>query len=256
MERRNLNWGVVWAALAVMILVAALMLSGMLNQPSRIVLPDTSTPPDSQQGSDITNESALTVVEITPETVQSAIATLVRPEQYSRTITIQHLWPGGNGSYEVSVAVYGAWSRVDRMMPDNQVCHTITGGEKTYIWYNNERSIFIANVGDVAGDHEQTIPTYEDILLLPVDSIAVADYRLISDVNSIYTETVPDEAGYVMRYWVSVETGLLVAAERLQNDEPVYRMISKSMDTMISPTELFTLPDGTVLFDPQEEVDV
>ena len=67
-------------------------------------------------------------------------------------------------------------------------------------------------------------PTYESILDLPVEDIAAADYRSVSDVNCIYVETVQDPEGYTQRYWVSVETGLLVASERLLEEETIYRM--------------------------------
>ena len=52
-----------------------------------------------------------------------------------------------------------------------------------------------------------------------MEDIAAADYRSVSDVNCIYVETVQDPEGYTQRYWVSVETGLLVASERLLEGE-------------------------------------
>ena len=61
-------------------------------------------------------------------------------------------------------------------------------------------------------------------------SIAAADYRSVSGVNCIYVETVQDPEGYSQRYWVSVETGLLVAAERLLEGETIYRMASLTAD--------------------------
>ena len=54
-----------------------------------------------------------------------------------------------------------------------------------------------------------------------VEDIAAADYRSVSDVNCIYVETVQDPEGYTQRYWVSVETGLLVASERLLEGETI-----------------------------------
>lgn len=56
-----------------------------------------------------------------------------------------------------------------------------------------------------------------------------------------------DPDGYVSRYWVNVDTGLLVAAERLQNDETIYRMGELSMTVDPEFTDDFTLPDGTVV---------
>ena len=98
---------------------------------------------------------------------------------------------------------------------------------------------------------EQTIPTYEDVLSLPADTIAQADYRMVSDVRCIYVETAADESGCVQRYWISVDTGLLVVAERLQDDEPVYRMAALTLDAAAPEEESFTLPDGTVLMETE-----
>ena len=99
--------------------------------------------------------------------------------------------------------------------------------------------------GSTAG--QQRIPTYEDILKLPVRSIAEADYQDLSGIPCIYVETVPDQDGYVQRYWVSVETGLLTAAERLLDGTPVYQMASLALDETLPATADFTLPDGWVL---------
>ena len=49
------------------------------------------------------------------------------------------------------------------------------------------------------------------------------------------------------RYWISVESGLLVAAERLQYEHTVYQMESLSVTVGEPPDSVFTLPDGTLL---------
>lgn len=94
---------------------------------------------------------------------------------------------------------------------------------------------------------EETIPTYEDVLALSPERIVQADYRVVSDVRCIYAETAEDAWGYAQRYWVSVDTGLLVVAERLQKGETVYRMAALEADQTAPPAETFTLPDGTDL---------
>ena len=80
-----------------------------------------------------------------------------------------------------------------------------------------------------------------------LEQIIQADYRMVSDVRCIYVETAEDDWGYVQRYWVSVDTGLLVVAERLQKGETVYRMAALEADQTAPPAETFTLPDGTDL---------
>ena len=87
----------------------------------------------------------------------------------------------------------------------------------------------------------------KDVLALPQERIVQADYRVVSDVRCIYAETAEDAWGYAQRYWVSVDTGLLVVAERLQKGETVYRMAALEADQTAPPAETFTLPDGTDL---------
>lgn len=237
---------VTWGIVILVVLVVLLMLVSNLRRTSRVVLPDTSA--STENGGDLPAEGgALTVVEVTPETVQAAIETLHRPEAYSRTVTVEYLWTGGSGTIELSTAVSAPWTRVDRTLPDGQVRHSITDGETTYIWYNGESEVYTGPAGAISADAEETIPTYEDVLALPQDHIVQADYRVVSDVRCIYAETAEDAWGYAQRYWVSVDTGLLVVAERLQKGETVYRMAALEADQTAPPAETFTLPDGTAL---------
>lgn len=137
---------VTWGIVILVVLVVLLMLVSNLRRSSRVVLPDTNT--SAEGGGDLPAEGgALTVVEVTPETVQAAIETLHRPEAYSRTVTVEYLWTGGSGTIELSTAVSAPWTRVDRTLPDGQVRHSITDGETTYIWYNGESEVYTGPPG-------------------------------------------------------------------------------------------------------------
>ena len=244
MDKRKLKW-LTWGVVVFMTLAVGLMLSSTLRRTSHITLPAPGASPEQTAGEQGGGEGALTVVEVTPETVQAAIATLARPESYRRTVTIEQLWNGGSGSYEVTVTVNGPWTRTDRTMPDGRARHTITGSETVYVWYNNEKNVYSGPVGGVSADVEQSIPTYEDILELPAEQIAAADYRTVSDVHCIYVETAEDDGGYALHYWVSVDTGLLVMAEKLENGSTVYRMAALTADQTTATEGSFTLPDGS-----------
>jgi len=244
MNERRRNW-ITWVFVAATIAIVALMMLGSLQKPEPIQLPVTDSVGD--ENSSDTEYDALTVIDVTPETVQLAIASLARPADYSRDITVEQIWSKGSTATETSVSVRDGWTRTDRSLPGGQIRHTITDGETTYIWYNTEDTVYVTAAGEISADMEQGIPTYEDVLLLPVDSIITADYRTISKVNCIYVETEPDESGYEERYWVSVETGLLVAAEKLVDGEPIYRMASLAIDKTVPGAERFTLPDGNAL---------
>ncbi|WP_213543894.1 hypothetical protein [Pusillibacter faecalis] len=244
MDRRKLSW-ITWVFVVLTVLVLVMMLMDTLHGPDGMVLPDTSTT-SGQTGEIPTPDGALAVVEVSPSTVQAAVETLARPEAYRRTVTVEQFWSGGSSSYEIAMAVSGPWTRTDRTMPDGRVRHTITGPEDVYIWYNNEAAVYTSPVGDITADHELPIPTYEDILSLDVESIIAADYRTISNVACIYAEAQTGE--YTLRYWIGVDSGLLVAAEKLLGDETVYRMLSLTVDQTEPTAAEFTLPDGTFLW--------
>lgn len=160
---------------------------------------------------------------------------------------MEYLWNSDSGTAEMTTAVLNGWTRVDRTLADGQTRHVITDGTVSYIWYNEESDFHTGASADISADAEQAIPTYEEILALPPETITQADYRTVSDVRCIYVETAEDEWGYTQRYWVSVDTGLLVVAERLYDGEPVYRMAALTVDQSIPSTYDFTLPDGTIL---------
>lgn len=249
MDKRKLNW-ITLAVLATAVVLAALMLGGSLNRTTHITLPPSDPPRDPAAG-DGGGNGGVTVVEIAPETVQAAIASLSRPENYGRSVTVEYLWPGGGGTHELYTIVRGPWTRVDRGLPDGTTRISITDGEQTYIWYgyNSGAEVVSVPAGEFSADVEQSIPTYEDILDLPVEEIALADYRPLDTLTCIYVETAADMAGYFTRYWVSVENGLLVQAERVLGEDAVYRMTSLYVDETEYDASRFTLPDGTVLLE-------
>lgn len=188
------------------------------------------------------------VVEVTPQTVQSVIATLVRPESYYREITLETFW-GENGSAAATAKVWvdGGYTRVDTALVDGTVEHTIVGGGRRYRWYNNEREWFETAAEDGDADLMQHIPTYEDILTLDTDAITGAGYGEKGGVDCVYVEVADDELGYLERYWVSVERGLLVAAETQKGERTVMRVSAYSVEIPVRSGNVFALPDGTLL---------
>lgn len=247
MNRRKIETLTAAGFAFLIVLIVALLLRNGLRRSSHIVLPDLSIAASESASSSGTEAEAITPITVTPQTVQAAIQSLHRPDSYRRTVTIERLWDGGSGTNEVSVAVSGDWTRLDSVLSGGQTRHVITDGKETYIWYNQDKEYYHGPAGDISADQEQGIPTYEDILALSPEQIVTADYRIISGVNCIYVETGEDENGYSLRYWVSVDTGLLAVSERLEDGTTVYRMGSLSLDSTAPATEDFTLPDGTVL---------
>ncbi len=245
-RRRGRFNGIALGFVVLMVLMVALVASNGLRRTSHITLPSPTASSPAGSGEQTSGEAVIRV-EVTPDTVQAAVETLRRPERYARRITVERLWKGGSGVRNIAVSVSGPWTRADETLADNRVRHAVTDGETTYIWYDDEESFYTGAAGDISADQEQGIPTYEDILQLDPADIVYADYRTFSGEGCIFVETAADDLGYVQRYWVSVSSGLLAGAERLQDGEPVYRMAAQGMSEALPEAADFTLPDGAVL---------
>jgi len=252
MRKKRRGSFITFAFFALLLLVVLFLVRIAVHRPPAVTLPPTA---ETESGNGTSSDApieAIRRVEVTPDTVQRVIERLARPESYRRTITIVRYWGESSGQSVVETAVSGDWTRLDETR-DDLTRHVITcAGAESWVWYGDSRRVY-SGAAALTADEEQSIPTYEDVLLLDSTSIAAADYRALEDVNCIYVESAPDDGGYVERYWISVDTGLLAAAERLQNDALVYAMRGLSVDETAPDATAFTLPGGEILYDPNDE---
>ena len=119
MKRRRLGRAAIGFA-GLIALVVVLMLVNSLRPSPGIVLP--SEKDEGVQSGEDDGEGSLSVVEIRPDTVQAAVATLVRPESYRREVVVQQFWDSGSGTLENTVTVSGGWTRVDQTLARDQMC--------------------------------------------------------------------------------------------------------------------------------------
>ena len=248
MERRKRN--IIVTLIAVIIAVAILSSFGLgifAPDTARILLPEAN--PSASPGG--LGDEDLVRVEVTPQTVQSVIATLERPESYGRTVTIQDIWgeeTDQQGTTQAHVWVDGGWTRTDAAWPGGTVRHSIVGNGQVWIWYDDGQEVLTGPADDASADLEgQRIPSYETVLDLDPDTISAAEYQVLDNLGCIYVETMPDESGHVERYWVDDDSGLLVKAEQLKDGQTVYRMTAAALERPVPSDGSFTLPDGTVL---------
>lgn len=239
----------IFAILIAVIIVLAIFGSFAINlfsSTAKVQLADVS----SQQVTDTPaeGESGMVQVDVTPKTVQSVISSLTRYNSYTRTVSVSYFWgEEGTGSVTSQVSVDGGWTRADTTLSDGSVEHSIVGNDKLYLWYGSQTAVRSGPAEKMEDDLVQRIPTYEDVLDLDPGSITGAGYQDKGGVPCIYVETKENDLGYTERYWISVESGLLVASETEKGGELVYRMSSYEVATPVSVTALFALPDGTVL---------
>ena len=239
MGKKNMSAFVTITVLTILIVV--LLGANSIRRTAHIHLPDENALQESESGE--ADGSAINQIAVTPATVQQAIATLQRPESYTRTVTVEQIWSGGSGVTNSTVCVLHGWTRVDTQLKDGSLRHSVTDGETTHIWYGAEENVYTGAAGEFSADAEQAIPTYEDVLEVPVENILRAGYRSYSETNCIYVET-RLSGGAVLCYWVNVSDGLLTAAEKYEGETLVYRMTA-SASSGAPLEEQFTLPDGT-----------
>ena len=92
---------------------------------------------------------------------------------------------------------------------------------------------------------------YETVLALDDSGILDAGYEEKNGEACIYVEARGQLEQYVERYWVSVTSGLLWAAETEKNGALVYSMSSGGVVSPLTGESAFVLPDGGVLHTPQ-----
>ena len=232
----------------VLILVVVLIFArSTTRRTGRIELPKEDSSVQGEGEDPENNPSALELVEITPQTVQLAIAQMSRMETYSRSVTTETYWDGGSNTTVAQVAVQGETMRVDTTRTDGSVRHLLTDGKTTCIWYDDASTWSTFSAGTFTADAEQSIPTYEDILALDQEQIAQADYGSYENIYCIMVTTAQDAEGYSTTYWISTETGLLVAAETSLDEVLTYRMTALTLDAAGPDATMFQLPDGSTI---------
>lgn len=235
----NVGFGVV------LLVFVALLARGGLQGYGGIVLPEMPT--DGSGAVDGDGDSSMNVIAVTPDTVQTAVNTLSRPAAYQRQQTVETFWSGGSGRTVSQVAVSGEYTRVDYTLVDSTAVHMLVTGGTAAVWYDDETDWVCLTAQAFSADIAQRMLTYEAVLELSVEDIAEADYRQRDGVPCIYLATREDESGRAERYWVSEDSGLLLAAERMEGGELIYRFTASEPSAEQPAASLFLMPDGSTL---------
>ena len=240
------------AVVIISVVLLAVLYSFSINLfavPPTLELPDPNASSSVKPSGEATDANGGIVVEVSTQTVQSLIAFLTRYESYSRTVSVEY-YSGGQLVGVVSAQVWadGGWTRADVTLSSGRVEHSIVGDGRLWLWYDQESSVYTGPAEEASADLAQRLPTYEDVLELDRRDITAASYVERGGLPCVYVEVRQRELRYLERFWISVESGLLVASETEKDGETVYRMSSYEVESPLSEVEdSFTLPDGTVL---------
>ncbi len=220
------------------------------KQSNTIVLPDL-TDLNETQNLPIGHNDYHSLIQVNCDTVKFVIESLERQQSYYRELTIDLFWNDSRIS-NASTSTILIWndneySKTAVMTPDGTLQNYLNTIDTIYLWYGSDKNWFKYNNANDEVDIAQQIPTYEDIIKLDDASIVDANYQTKSGKPCIYVECFIDALQYTERYWVSVESGLLVYAETEYDGEITYRMQEKLVTTLEEDNTPFTLPDGTLL---------
>ena len=196
-------------------------------------------------------------IEITRENVQAVVSALERPQVFSREVTIENFWDGGQSVFQFNVSVHSGVTSIISTTPHNIYRHVIVTEHYHYIWYEGETEPFVGSI-DFLGeplriaDEWHMLPTYEDLLNLDINLIIDAGITEFEDETCIFVVYKSPLLGMIRTYYISIAHGLVIGVwEYDENGVRVYRMSSGSIEEV--DMSAFLLPDGTSVVYISEE---
>ncbi|MGE4352999.1 MAG: hypothetical protein AB7D36_02805 [Oscillospiraceae bacterium] len=228
----------------ILTIVVAFVLFDKNETPPEVTLPSSPGSSDSIHGSDELGLGSYTAADVTPETVQSVIATLSRADSYSRVITVETFWDGGSRAMRLDCYARDGDSHLVAT-GDGSIRHILILGDLLYIWYGNTPRHYEGSA--VGGrpeliDEYSSICTYEELLSLAPEQISGAGYVSYNGEDCIFAQYTAGVFDYTTKIYVSISTGLLMGAERYDGDTLIYRMNSDTPVIETPEDEWFTAP--------------
>lgn len=244
------------ALLVVVFVLASLFIAGKGGDTPAVLLPqddDPGTMSSNPSGQDGGQENNYPLVEVNAGNVKTVIETLSRPDSYYSRVEVCRYWSDGSSQTEAEIWRDGSRSRIVIISGEDDTKNIIITEEDIYIWYADDAYCYSAKTADLGSlsglaDDYLMIPTYEDILSIADEFLISAEYTEHEEydgIDCILVRTTNDLLGYETYYWISLESGLLIAADAYEYGELAYSM-RQTQYAYISPDPgNFVLPDGT-----------
>jgi len=227
---------------------AMLLTASMRRESAAVMLPDT---PLIAERANVADHDALSRVEAGRETIQNIISTLTRPEVYSRNITIESFWDGGQAVFDIYISVSHPVTSVQITPPVGPVRRTIVTPDAVYIWEEGDSTVHVSapaavGTGQLPSDEWQMLLTFESIEQLDLNDIIDAGYIEFDEQLCFFVVYRSPLLGNLRTYYISLDFGLIIAVHEYdESGRLIYNMsASEPLIGEINP-DLFTLPDGT-----------
>ena len=174
--------------------------------------------------------------EVTPETAVAVLRTLDAAASYSRAVFVDTFWEGGGGS-----EVILCWVKGDSLRLRSDSRNLLATPAGLWIWYGDGEAVFAAGSAAAAADYARYQRCLDWEPLLENSEIVAAAYTSFEDEPCVYVASRGGAFDYVTEIYVSLRSGLLVAADSYEGEKCVYRMRSGSLD-LSTPDESWFVP--------------
>ena len=234
---------IIYGCVAVVIIVVIVFFVKTLSSPYDSHAINMPSPAVDSSGN--TSDDGINRVEVTPETVKAVLGTLSRAESFSRTYSIKTYWDGGES--ESNLSYWQKGSNIRMSISQNETIRNILVIDNDlYVWYDGSSGIFKSKLSESSVAREvdkfSGLVTYEDIMEVPQEDILNAGYDVHSGQSCIIVEYKSGELDYVNRLYISVDNGLLIAAEKYDGETLIYSMESDSPELSTPSDEIFAIP--------------
>ena len=241
----------------VLVIVLIIGFSLLINYLSRdireIPLPGAGASSSSPETSGMQENNGLEHVVVTKDNVQDVIATLDRPVSYTRSVRIEIMYEGGmTPPYEIRTSVNdGATAMKISGSGISANKNIVIAGSRIYIWYDGDKTPYVRPAESPedekkSSDEYQMMMSYEDILKLDKSSIKDVGYvEYGSGEYCIYVQYVTELLNYTAKCYISVDSGLLIHAEKYDGNTLIYKMTTSDYSPSEPDLSVFVLPDGT-----------
>lgn len=239
--KKPLFYGSIAAAIIIVIVVMLKLLSPTsynlaISVPSPAGTSSTSASSDGKKHLDVT-----------PETVQTALKTLSRADSFSRTYSIKSYWNNGANESDSTLKMWQKSKNMRLNISENNTAKNIlVRDNKLYVWYDGVNGVFSSELSDSALSSEtdkfSRLVTYEDIYNVPSGDITDAGYRDENSQSCIFAEYKSSDGNYVNQIYVSIDSGLLVSTYIHEGTALVYSMESVSSEISTPADDIFDIP--------------
>lgn len=184
-------------------------------------------------------------IEVNPETVKTALGTLLRPKSFSRSYTVKSVWNGGQSEETLNYWQSGENIRLN-ISKNKTVRNILVRGNELYVWYDGSSGVFKSKLDESSVGKEvdrfSGLITYEEIMDVPQENILDTYYIEQSGQPCIYVEYKSGTLNYVNQLYIAIDTGLLVSASKYDGGKLIYSMESSSPELSTPSDSVFDIP--------------